>query len=125
MENEKVFELMTKMYSEMQEGFKRVDDQFKKVDDQFKKVDERLEKLESKVDKNTMLLEKTNHNVKLLAEGHENIVEQMNIKFEELEDTISANYSLHDKAIKELAKSSAKGEEAYKYIQKIKQSLTD
>ncbi len=35
MENDKLFELMSKMYGEMQQGFARVDEQFSRVDEQF------------------------------------------------------------------------------------------
>ncbi len=47
MENDnQVFELMTKMYAEMQEGFKKVDARFEKVDARFEKVDGKLDKIE-------------------------------------------------------------------------------
>lgn len=41
MENEQLFELMTKMYGEMQEGFKRVDERFERVDERLDKIDNR------------------------------------------------------------------------------------
>lgn len=70
MENEKIFELMTKMYAEMQSGFKRVDERFEKLED-------KVDKLEVKVEKNTMLLEKTNADIKLMVEVQESFKEQL------------------------------------------------
>lgn len=132
MEDNKMFELLTKMYAEMQNGFSGVNSRLDKVELRLDKLELKVDNLETKVDnletkleQNTAMLEQSNYNIKLLAEGHQNIIEQMDIKFSELENTIVENYSLHDRAIKELAKSSGKGEEAFKYVQKIKQSLTD
>lgn len=59
MEN-KLFELMEKMYIEMQNGFKKVDARIGNLED-------KVDNLESKVDKNTMLLEKTQSDIKTLA----------------------------------------------------------
>lgn len=63
MENEKLFELMEKMYIEMQSG--------------FSKVNERFEDLEKKVDKNTILLEKARADIKLIAEVQQSFQEQL------------------------------------------------
>lgn len=53
MDNEKMIELMTKMYSEMkamkiemQEGFNQVDERFNQADRRFNKVERRLNKVE-------------------------------------------------------------------------------
>ncbi|MEG0772875.1 hypothetical protein [Clostridium sp.] len=54
MDNDKIFDLISKMYCEMQEG--------------FKKVNKRLDKIESKLENNTVLLENANANIKTLAE---------------------------------------------------------
>lgn len=54
MHNETVFELISKMYSEMQEG--------------YKKINKILDKIESKLENNTVLLEDANVNIKTLAE---------------------------------------------------------
>ncbi|MFL0197131.1 hypothetical protein ACJDU8_16430 [Clostridium sp. WILCCON 0269] len=101
MENDKIFELMTKMYTEMKEGFNKIDE------------------LEEKVNKNTLMLEKQGKDIQLLAEGHKNLSEQMDRKFEELNKTIDRNYSLHDRAIKEISKTSSKGEKAYDFIKEL------
>ena len=70
MENKELFELMTKMYNEMQNGFKN-------VDNQFKQVNERIGNLETKVSKNSILLEKLNTKVEILAEVQQSFQEQL------------------------------------------------
>ena len=42
-----IFELMTKMYAEMQDGFKKVNERFEKVNERFEKVDGKLEKIDN------------------------------------------------------------------------------
>ena len=75
MEDEKLFELMTKMYSEMQEGFKQVNNRIDKVDGRIDKVDERIDKLE----KTTTKMEQE-HGQKLdaLFDGYKQNSEQLN-----------------------------------------------
>lgn len=51
MENEKLFELMTKMYSEMQEGFKKSDKRFDNLEGRFDNLEGRFDNLESDVKK--------------------------------------------------------------------------
>lgn len=70
MENDKIFELMTKMYAEMQEGFKQSNKRFDKLESDVntlksdvKKMDIKLEELDKKVD--------------LSLEGHKTNVEQL------------------------------------------------
>mgnify|MGYP000896134609 FL=1 len=105
MENDKIFELMTKMYAEMQNGFESVN---KEIGD-----------LDKKVDKNTLMLENQEKNIQLLSEGHKNLSEQMDRKFEEVNKTIDRNYSLHDRAIKDISQTSSKGEKAYDFIKEL------
>lgn len=70
MENDKIFELMTKMYAEMQEGFKQSNKRFDKLESDVntlksdvKKMDIKLEELDKKVD--------------LSLEGHKTNIEQL------------------------------------------------
>lgn len=52
--NEKMFELMTKMYSEMQKGFKNVNEKINGVENELKdfrkETNDRFDKLENKLD---------------------------------------------------------------------------
>lgn len=48
MNNEKLYEFMTKMHSEMQEGFEKV---YADMQEGFKKVDKRFDALETRVDR--------------------------------------------------------------------------
>lgn len=72
--------------------------------DSISSLNNKVDNLETKVDKNTILLEKAQNDIKLLAEGHTNLVEHTNSKFKVLEKKIDDNYSLHNEAIKKLAK---------------------
>ncbi|SFF91622.1 hypothetical protein SAMN04488501_103179 [Clostridium homopropionicum] len=88
-------------------------------------LDTRIDNLETKVDNNTILLEKAHSDIKLLAEGHENLVRAIEKQGEKIMEVIDKNYSLHDIAIKELSRDINKGKEAYTYIQSIKDVLTN
>lgn len=66
MENDKLFDLMTKMYSEMQEMNKRLGN-----------VETDVKDLKTDTVKNSILLEKVDSNVKLLAEGQESFRTQI------------------------------------------------
>lgn len=46
MDNEQLFELMSKMYGEMQEGFKGVKDEFKGVNERLDKIEDRVTVIE-------------------------------------------------------------------------------
>ena len=47
MENDKVFDLLTKLYSEMQNGFKEVNNRLDRVEERLDRVEERLNKVEN------------------------------------------------------------------------------
>lgn len=46
--NGQMFELLTKMYAEMQRGFKNVDERFEQVDQRFEQVDQRFEQVDQR-----------------------------------------------------------------------------
>ena len=48
MDNEKLFELMTQMYTEMKEGFGKVDKRFGSVDKRLESTDKRLDSMDEK-----------------------------------------------------------------------------
>lgn len=62
MENEKLFELMTKMYSEMQDGFKDVDKRFENIDKRFNSIETELNDV-----KRTVIKIEQDHGQKLEA----------------------------------------------------------
>lgn len=74
MDNEKIFELMTKMYAEMQEGFNKVN---KKIDGLENEVSNL--KSETSVIKNTVLKIENEHGKKLeaLFDGYKQNSEQL------------------------------------------------
>lgn len=71
MENEKIFELMTKMYAEMQEGFKD-------VKSELKSHGKRLDNMESRMTKIDIKLEELDKKVDLSLEGHKTNTEKLN-----------------------------------------------
>ena len=95
--NNDLFELMTKMYSEMQEGFKE-------LREEQKKTNKRLDSLESEVTKNSVLLEKVDDNVKLLAEGNESLREQIGRSRTEDKRTISEQINVIELAVTSTSK---------------------
>ena len=64
MENEKLFEFMEKIYSQMQQGFKEVRGDISSMKTDIKKIDFKIEDLNKKVD--------------LSLEGHKTNTEQLN-----------------------------------------------
>lgn len=68
--NNDLFELITSMYSNMQEGFSSVN---KRLDN----LENRIDNLEKQVNKNTLTLEGARDDIKLLAEGQSTISNQL------------------------------------------------
>ena len=58
--DKEIFELMTKMYNDMQKGFADVNSRLDKVESEIKDM-------KSEITKNSLLIEKTNDNIKLLG----------------------------------------------------------
>ena len=46
--DDKTFELMTAMYSEMQKGFKQIDKRFEDIDQRFLEIDKRFEQIDER-----------------------------------------------------------------------------
>ncbi|WP_234123025.1 hypothetical protein [Clostridium hydrogenum] len=70
MENDKIFELMTKMHTEMHEGFKD-------VKSELKSHSERLDKIEARMTKLDIKLEELDKKVDLSIEGHKTNTDQL------------------------------------------------
>lgn len=69
MESEQLFEFMTKIYSEMQNGFKR-------TEEGFKKNDERFDKLEAEIAKTNITIEnEINPKINALLDGYKQLAE--------------------------------------------------
>jgi len=81
MENDKLFEFMTKMYGEMPEGFKRVEDRLTVVEDRLTMVEKTVLKIED------------DHGKKLQAlfDGHTQLNSQL--------DRIEKEVTKHDEFI--------------------------
>lgn len=77
MENDKFFELMTKMYAEMHEGFKDVKSELKSHGKRLDKIESRIDNMESRMTKTDINLEELNKKVDLSLEGHKTNAEQL------------------------------------------------
>ncbi|KOF56789.1 hypothetical protein AGR56_08970 [Clostridium sp. DMHC 10] len=78
MENDKIFELMTKMYAEMHEGFKDVKNELKSHGKRLDKIESKMDSMESRMTKIDIKLEELDKKVDLSLEGHKTNVEQLN-----------------------------------------------
>ena len=78
---EKLFEFMTKMYSEMQEGFSKVNDRFESLENRFDGLENRFDGLENEVKsiKKTVLNIEQDHGNKLqvLFDGYKQTTDQL------------------------------------------------
>ena len=88
MDNDKLFELISKMYGEMQEGFRGIDEQFKGVKDEFKGVKSRLGSIESRV---IIIEEDHGKKLDLLFDGYKQNTDKL--------DRIEKEVSRHDEII--------------------------
>jgi predicted nuclease with TOPRIM domain len=95
MDNEKLYELITKMYAEMQNGFKHVDERFTSVDERFTSVDERFDSIEGEIKsvKETVCKIEVEHGQKLSAlfDGYNQNAQKL--------DRIEAEVKKHDEFI--------------------------
>jgi tetrahydromethanopterin S-methyltransferase subunit G len=97
-DNNEIFDLITKMYSEMQQGFDT-------VNNEIKSITSRLDSVESKVDKNTLILEKLQTNIKTVAEVQESFSEQLGRSTEKSNKTISERLEIIEMAVTHTSKS--------------------
>lgn len=95
-----LFELMTKMYSEMQE----IRCEIKDIKDDVNNISNRVNNVDNKVNKNTILLEKMDSNLKLLAEGHETVLHQLGTSSEENNSNINDRLEVIELSTKVISK---------------------
>ena len=89
-DNNEIFDLLTKMYSEMQE-----------MKNDF---NNRFDGLEKQVSKNSIILEKMDSNIKLLAEGQEAFREQIGRSDSEDKRTVNERLETIELAVKSTSK---------------------
>lgn len=97
-DNNEIFDLLTKMYSEMQEMKSN-------FNNKFDKLENRMDSLEKQVTKNSVLLEKVDSNVKLLAEGQESFREQIGRNNEKDTRTVTDRLETIEMAVSHTSKS--------------------
>ena len=107
-----IFDLLTKMYSEMQQGFNNVNNEIKSitsrldvVESKVDNVDSKVHSVESKVDKNTLILEKLQTNIETVAEVQKSFSEQLGRSTEKSNKTISERLELIEMAVTHTSKS--------------------
>lgn len=99
MENDKVLELMTKMYGEMHEGFKNVNTRLGSLETKVVSLESRFDSLESKVDKNTLMLEQMQDKIEEIAEVQENHYAENKREHEEIKKLVYDKVSLLETAV--------------------------
>ena len=81
MENEKLFEFLTIMHSEMKEGFSKIDERFSEIDERFNEIDERFSEVNNRLTKieNTVIKIENEHGKKLqvLFDGYRQHSDQL------------------------------------------------
>lgn len=114
MESEKMFNLMEKIYIEMQNGFSQVNQRIgnleSKVDNLESKVNSletKVDNLEVKVDKNTLILEKVQNDVKTLAEVQQSYSEELDRTKDKDGRTLGERLEIIELAITNVSKSSS------------------
>jgi uncharacterized phage infection (PIP) family protein YhgE len=107
---DKAFELISKMYGEMQQGFKKVNEKFgefenrfDKIDTRFDKVDARLDKVDSRLDKLELGQETIVKKLDTLAEIQKAHTEQNERQFRELEDKNSGRFTIIEASLKRVS----------------------
>ena len=96
-DNNEIFDLLTKMYSEMQEM--KFD-----FNNRFDNLGNKVDSLEKQVTKNSIILEKMDNNIKLLAEGQEAFREQIGRADNEDKRTVNERLETIELAVKSTSK---------------------
>ncbi|HEY5587616.1 MAG TPA: hypothetical protein VIK86_01520 [Candidatus Paceibacterota bacterium] len=111
MDENKIFEFMTKMYSEMQEGFKDIKGEVKSVKEEVKENTKRLDSIENDVKKSGARIDgKLIPTSEALLDGYKGNSEHINIiddKIDRLQidvNSISMKVSYNDSRIIEISK---------------------
>lgn len=97
-DNNEIFDLLTKMYSDLTNRMDR-------LDNKFDKLENKMDSLEKQVSKNSVLLEKVDSNVKLLAEVQEAFREQIGRNTEKDARTITDRLETIEMAVTNTSKS--------------------
>jgi len=110
--DDKVFEMMEKIYSELisfktevNGKFEEVNGKFEEVNGKFEEVNGKIDEVNKKADKNTILLEKANDNMKILAEVQQNHFEINERQHKEMTEINKEKLELLKAAIKNISHS--------------------
>lgn len=107
MNEDKMFELMTKMYSDLTNRLDKIENDqregFQHVNDRFDKVEDRLDKVENRLDKVEITIEDMNGRIKKLAEVQQNHYEENQRNHEQIVEMLTQRLDIQDKAIKSIS----------------------
>lgn len=100
-DNNEIFDLLTKMYSDLTGKIDDIHSEMKEMKSDF---NNKFDSLEKQVSKNTILIEKMDSNIKLLAEGQEAFREQIGRADNEDKRTVSERLETIELAVKSTSK---------------------
>ncbi|MCJ7690998.1 MAG: hypothetical protein MUO60_17020 [Clostridiaceae bacterium] len=100
---DKMFELMEKMYSEFSTFKNDVTTEFKGIRQDLNNVKEDVKSLSVKVDKTTLGLESINSEIGILAEVQKNMIGQTEKQIQEAIEPISEDISVIKGAVKNIS----------------------
>lgn len=82
-------------------------------------MDSRMDKMDEKIDKNTMMLEKLDTNVKIIAEVQQAPIEQDEKNHEEIIKPLSEKVNVIELAIKDISKEVKELNEKFDKVEKV------
>ena len=100
---DKAFELISKMYGEMQQGFKKVNEKFGEFENRFDKIDTRFDKVDARLDKLELGQETIVKKLDTLAEIQKAHTEQNERQFRELEDKNNGRFTIIEASLKRVS----------------------
>lgn len=101
-DNNEIFDLLSKMYSELTSKINGIHSEMREMKSDF---NNRFDGLEKQVTKNSILLEKMDNNIKLLAEGQESFREQIGRNSEKDTRTVTDRLETIEIAVTHTSKS--------------------
>lgn len=107
MNEEKMFEFMTKMYSELTNRLDKIDNGqkvgFEKVNDRLDRVESRLDGVESRLDKVELKIEVMDDRIKTLGEVQNSHYEENQRNHQQIVEMLTQRLDTQDRAIKNIS----------------------
>jgi len=97
---EKIYKLLEKMYVEFSEFRQEINTKADNLEDRFDNLEDRFDSLEAKVNKNTLLLERMDDKIRIIAEVQQNHFEINQRQHEEMNGIFKEQIGLLKGALK-------------------------